>query len=104
MMMSYRELEEENKLLKGLAPFQLFLCEIGQISAADMPGRSTVFSAYYYSSYAAEQQPVGNSFKKARKITLLVHGCVGVFQLMEPGRWGEGCSCVRDNVTVVLAS
>jgi hypothetical protein len=47
MIMSYIELEEENKLLRGLAPIQLILFKIGQILTADMPGRSTVFSDYY---------------------------------------------------------
>ncbi len=42
---SYGELEEKNKMLRDLASFlRTFLCKIGQISAADLPGRSTVFS------------------------------------------------------------
>jgi hypothetical protein len=100
---SYRELEEKTKLLRGLVPFRHFLCKIGQISAADLTDQSTFFRSLLY--YAAEQQTVGNSFKKAGRITLLVHGCVGV---SADGTWTvggeEGCNCVRDNVTVELAS
>jgi hypothetical protein len=45
----------------------------------------------------------GNIVEKARRITLLVHGC-GCVSADRTWTVGEGCNCVTDNVTVKLAS